>query len=89
MSALDIPYEEYIKLNGGEHCGICGDPPKPGKKLQRDHDHRTSQPRGLLCFKDNLQLPPWVTPEWLEKAAAYLRRAAEMNVTGRDDQAAR
>lgn len=76
MAALDVPYEEYVFLNGGEHCGICGRPPKDGKRLQRDHDHRgDGHPRGLLCFACNRWLRGFMTVEWLRKAIAYLERA--------------
>jgi hypothetical protein len=27
-----------------------------------------------LCHRDNRLLASWVTPEWLEAAAAYLRK---------------
>lgn len=75
MAALDVPYEEYVFLNGGEFCAICGRGPKPGKRLQRDHCHRTGNPRGLLCFHCNRWLRGFMTVEWMEKAIAYLRRA--------------
>jgi hypothetical protein len=77
MAALDIPYEEYVRLNGGEHCGICGRERDPGgRRLQRDHDHRgEGRPRGLLCFACNRWLRNFMTVEWLERAIAYLRRA--------------
>jgi hypothetical protein len=76
LTALELSYEQYVVLNGGkEECGICGAAGKT-RKLHRDHDHRTGQPRGLLCFRDNAALRPYMTLEWLEKAAAYMRRAA-------------
>lgn len=74
LRALDLPYEEYVKLNGGEQCGICDRPPKPGRRLHRDHDHRTGKPRGLLDFHCNVALRPYMTLEWIERAAIYLRR---------------
>lgn len=74
MAALDLPYEAYISINGGEHCGICGKRPD-GRRLDRDHDHKTGRPRGLLCWACNRQLRTWATVEWLERAAVYLRRA--------------
>lgn len=77
MAALDIAYERYVELNGGEHCGICGAERKPEKRLDRDHDHKTGRPRGLLCWACNRQLRTWATVEWLLAAAAYLKRAYE------------
>ena len=59
----------------GERCGVCGRPPKDGRKLHRDHDHRTGEIRGLLCFPCNRALPAYVTEEWLRKALAYLERS--------------
>jgi hypothetical protein len=84
MRALDLPYEDYVALNGGERCGICGRPPtkatrdKPARRLDRDHDHRDGKPRGLLCggrMGCNRRLGRVDDPRWLEAAAAYLRRA--------------
>lgn len=75
MAALDVPYEEYIVINGGETCGICGCGPSPGRRLDRDHDHKTGQPRGLLCWVDNKFLRAAMTLERLEAAVAYLKRA--------------
>lgn len=77
MAALDLPYEHYLKLNGGvERCGICGAEPKPGRRLHRDHDHRTGAPRGLACFPCNSALRPYMTADWLRAALAYLERTA-------------
>ena len=82
LVALKRPYEDYVALNGGDQCGICGALPKPNRKLDRDHDHTTMQPRGLLCPPCNRYLVAWryglqITPEWLRAAAAYLERARE------------
>jgi hypothetical protein len=71
MAALKLTYEQYVELNGGEHCAIC----KRGRgsrRLDRDHDHRTGKPRGLLCPRCNRALPTWITPNWLRLAAGYL-----------------
>lgn len=71
---LDLmPYPEWV-ARFGERCGICGRPPGPNRNLDRDHDHRTGEPRGLLCHKCNRALPAWITVEWLQKAIAYLKR---------------
>jgi hypothetical protein len=86
LRALELDYEGYIRLNGGEHCGLCGNPPPEGRKLYRDHWHKgplEGQPRGLLCYRDNKFLPYWATIEWLLLAIAYLKRAQD-----REDRAA-
>jgi hypothetical protein len=75
MAALDIPYETYVEINGSETCGICGCPPKDGRRLNRDHDHATGQPRGLLCWIDNKFLRRGMTIDWMRRAIAYLERA--------------
>jgi hypothetical protein len=76
LKALDLPYETYVDLNGGETCGICGAVAKT-RKLHRDHEHKGSgKPRGLLCFPCNAALRPYMDLAWIEAAARYLRRAA-------------
>jgi hypothetical protein len=75
MLALDQDYAYYLQISGGkEVCQICGRPPSRNRRLDRDHDHKTGVPRGLLCVKCNRALPDWCSPEWLEAAADYLRR---------------
>jgi hypothetical protein len=75
-AALDLPYEDYVRLNGGEFCAICGALPK-SRRLHRDHDHATGRPRGLLCFRCNRFLTTWMTVEFLRKVIAYLAERAE------------
>ena len=69
--ALDLPYEEYV-ARYGELCGICGRGPSENRRLDRDHDHTTGEPRGLLCHRCNRALPNWATTEWLRQATRYL-----------------
>lgn len=77
MAALDLPYEHYVEINGGERCGVCGKGPSEKRKLDRDHDHTTHQPRGLLCHRHNRGLK-WFydDPEELRLAIGYLERTA-------------
>lgn len=78
MAALELSYDYYVEINGGERCAIClRRRSSAEKRLHRDHDHRTGRPRGLLCFPCNKRLAYDVTPEWLRAAADYLdtRRA--------------
>jgi hypothetical protein len=86
MAALDASYEEFVVLNGGEHCAICRRGPA-SKRLDRDHCHATGRPRGLLCSRCNRALPNWMTADWLETAAAYLRADA-VRMKGIEDDAA-
>lgn len=64
---------EYERLCGryGEVCWICATPPKT-RRLHVDHDHRTGEVRGLLCFRCNRFLHSWMTRAWLEAAADYI-----------------
>lgn len=72
MQALnELPYEWWVE-EFGERCGICGREPSAKRRLDRDHDHKTGEPRGLLCHRDNRLLASWVTPELLRTAARYL-----------------
>ena len=86
MAVLDIPYEVWV-ARFGERCGICGAAPRSGKRLCRDHDHRTGTMRGLLDFQCNRKLGN-KDEAWLRAAADYLARADRMNRVP-DDQEAR
>jgi hypothetical protein len=68
---LETPYEWWVS-KFGERCGICGRPPGPNRRLDRDHDHKTGEARGLLCHRCNRALPDWITTDWLRKAILYL-----------------
>lgn len=48
----------YITMlnKGSGMCWICKKLPKPGKNLHVDHDHKTKQVRGLLCWLCNKKL---------------------------------
>jgi hypothetical protein len=71
LAVLKNPYEWWAE-RFPEQCGICGREPSGKRRLDRDHDHRTGEPRGLLCHRCNRALPNWVTPEWLMAAHRYL-----------------
>jgi len=66
-------YDQWVAWFG-DRCNICGRPAGPKRNLDRDHDHRTGEPRGLLCHRCNRALPEWMTEEWMRKALAYLAR---------------
>lgn len=69
----EVPYAEWVARHG-ELCGICGRVPALGKRLHRDHDHRSGLPRGLLCFRCNSALRSYMTLDWLRRAVVYLER---------------
>lgn len=72
LAALDLPYEEFVLINGGDHCGICGTKPSDNRRLDRDHDHATGQARGLLCHRHNRGLDWFSGPDELRAAIRYL-----------------
>jgi hypothetical protein len=85
--ALELPYEAFIVLNGGEHCGICGALPS-SRKLDRDHawvGPIKGRPRGLLCHSCNRTLSKRMEiaalgmglVAWLRAAADYIERAEQ------------
>ena len=70
LGVSEARYEELLKAqNGG--CALCGRPPKT-RRLHVDHDHRTGEVRGLLCFVCNRFLPASRDAAWHRKAASYL-----------------
>lgn len=73
-ACLDVPYEEWVE-RFGEVCGICGAEPK-GRRLDRDHDHKTGEMRGLLCHLCNRALSNRVDADWLSRATEYMQHAA-------------
>lgn len=78
---LTVP--QFDKLEARKVCDICGKPPKPGKHLYTDHDHKTKRVRGRLCFTDNYRLlgrGALNDPERHERAAAYLRSTFDARV---------
>lgn len=72
----DMAYDAWVALFG-ESCGICRRKPTARRRLDRDHDHKTGEMRGLLCARCNQALPSWCNPAWLRAAADYLERAAD------------
>ncbi len=47
-------YDELFQLQSGK-CAIC-QRKSPDRNLSFDHDHKTGNARGLLCFRCNLGL---------------------------------
>lgn len=44
-----VMYQTMLDSNKGL-CHVCDKHPMPGKNLCVDHDHRSGEIRGLLCF---------------------------------------
>ena len=70
-------YNKLLKEQGGV-CAICLRPPKT-RRLAFDHNHRTGEPRGLLCWSCNYDLGVVEknfarTPDRLTRMLAYLKR---------------
>lgn len=67
-------YNALLKKQDG-HCALCPRTvEKSGKKLSVDHNHKTGEIRGLLCYRCNKFLVGRHTDPYLvELMAAYLR----------------
>jgi hypothetical protein len=76
-AAVATEYERLV-AERGEVCAICGARPKT-RKLHVDHDHRTGEVRGLLCFRCNRALPAYLGADWLRKAADYVSGGCDTN----------
>ncbi len=73
-SKYGIGEKEYTRMldaQGGV-CAVCGRPPKPGKNFNTDHDHKTGEVRGLLCYYCNRRLVGNNRPESVIKLVKYL-----------------
>jgi len=67
-------------------CAICAKRPK-NRHLAIDHNHKTNEFRGLLCFRCNSALSMANdSPEILRRMAKYLERGKiDVETTSRDD----
>lgn len=52
-------------------CGCCGKPLDPDGPVYTDHDHKSGEVRGLLCFRCNNSMREEVDLEFLRNAFAY------------------
>ena len=58
LGSDDLYFELYNKFmeEQGNKCAICRKPPSEKRRLHMDHDHKTDEIRGLLCFSCNSKL---------------------------------
>jgi hypothetical protein len=76
----DTSYADYallsVLIHGGDKdaCGVCGRPMGESRRHDRDHDHRTGQPRGLACVRCNRELLRHSTLEEARAVVRYLER---------------
>lgn len=76
---------ELIFEYQGKVCGICTRPPKEGKNLHVDHDHKTGLTRGLLCWGCNAALGKFRDDiEKLRNAHAYMFSPPATRALGRE-----
>ncbi len=64
-------YKRMFKAQGGK-CAVCQRPPKKGKNLHVDHDHRTGEVRGLLDYFCNRRVIGGNTHLTIQKLVDYL-----------------
>ena len=82
----DDSYELYVQvaetLHGvtDESCCACRKPRSQERRHDRDHDHTTGKPRGLLCVRHNKMLDSRTSPAELRALADYLERAARFDI---------
>jgi hypothetical protein len=64
----------------GQACAICKSPDAGGRgAFHADHDHDSSQPRGVLCHNCNVALGNFKdNPEILQAAIEYLNKYSEV-----------
>ena len=72
-------YEQRLQ-DQGNICAICGTNTPGGRgQFHADHDHNTSQPRGVLCHNCNVALGNFKdNPEILQAAIEYLNKYSEV-----------
>ena len=63
-----------------DSCAICKSPNAGGRgAFHADHNHKTKQPRGVLCHNCNVALGNFQDdPEILQTAIEYLKKYAEV-----------
>ena len=66
-------YDKQLAAQDGV-CAICYKPPSKKKRLDVDHNHKTSKVRGLLCYACNHFLIGRATVAQLRAAVAYMEK---------------
>jgi hypothetical protein len=81
---IDDYYQLLASQGGG--CAICGGGTSY-RYFNLDHNHKTGEPRGLLCATCNKRLLPAAKddPARLRKAAHYLEHPPARDVLGERD----
>jgi hypothetical protein len=75
MATYNVEAGFYAKLYAvqGGKCALCRRATGKTKRLAVDHNHRTGDPRGLLCGPCNRIIGMWFDdPETFRRAARYL-----------------
>jgi hypothetical protein len=74
-------YNEMLEAQGGV-CAVCHKPPKVGAKAHAvDHDHKTGEIFGLLCFGCNHRLIGRIRdPVLFQRAGEYLKKGTGLFV---------
>lgn len=85
-AVFNITPDEYDKIlaHQGGKCAVCKKPPKPGKRLAVDHDHKTGIVRGLLCFFDNRRVLGARSAAAIIALAEYVQNPPARAALGRD-----
>lgn len=77
-------YEKILEYQLG-NCYICKRPPKEGKNLHVDHNHKTGLTRGLLCWIDNAALGKFRDSEMkLTNALRYIQNPPAVAALGKE-----
>ena len=81
---FNITPEEYdaILAQQGGVCAVCKKPPKPGKRLAVDHNHKTGFIRGLICFFDNRRVLGARSDAAIVALAEYIKDPPARRVIG-------